>query len=156
MDVHNKNILSNPHQLLSSNLDAEYRIELDQYKEESDSDVSWKTNFLYHLSSLHGNCCQSWVMTALPRQQVRSATIPIWKLPDQGGLTTTGKTGSRSLKSHQHCPWLISLEHGAVNVKKYSTIIYYSSERHLKSALSKFVLSQSELHCVLHLFSRTF
>ena len=48
MDVHFKNILSNPHQLLPSNLDAEYRIELDQYKEESDSDVSWKTNFLYH------------------------------------------------------------------------------------------------------------
>ena len=96
MDVHYENILSNPHQSLPSNLDAEYRIELDQYKEESDSDVSWKTNFLYHLSSLHGNCCQSWVMTALPRQQVRSATIPIWKLPDQGGLTTTGKTGSSS------------------------------------------------------------
>ena len=49
MDVQYKNILSiNPHQSLPSNLDAEYRIELDQYKEESDSDVSWKTKFLYH------------------------------------------------------------------------------------------------------------
>ena len=42
MDAPYTNILSNAHQLLPSNLDAEYRIELDQYKEESDSDVSWK------------------------------------------------------------------------------------------------------------------
>ena len=93
MDAHYKNISSNNHQLLSSNLDAEYRIELDQYKEESDSDVSWNTNLV---SYLHGNCFHFWVMTAPPRQLVRSATIPIWKLPDQGGLTTTGKTGSSS------------------------------------------------------------
>ena len=46
MDAHYKNILSNPHQLPPSNLDAEYRIELDQYKEESDSDVSWMENKL--------------------------------------------------------------------------------------------------------------
>ena len=42
MNEHYENISSNPHQSLPSNLDAEYRIELDQYKEESDSDVSWK------------------------------------------------------------------------------------------------------------------
>ena len=44
MNEHYENISSNPHQSLPSNLDAEYRIELDQYKEESDSDVSWQTN----------------------------------------------------------------------------------------------------------------
>ena len=94
MNEHYENISSNPHQSLPSNLDAEYRIELDQYKEESDSDVSWQKKLTNHVSSLYGNCCHTWVMTAPPRQLVRSATIPIWKLPDQGGLTTTGKTGS--------------------------------------------------------------
>ena len=66
MDVHFKNILSNPHQLLPSNLDAEYRIELDQYKEESDSDVSWQNKltshqpcviFAWKLFPLLGNDC---------------------------------------------------------------------------------------------------
>ena len=52
MDAPYTNILSNAHQLLPSNLDAEYRIELDQYKEESDSDVSWKKNSPTSISHL--------------------------------------------------------------------------------------------------------
>ena len=72
-------------EILLSHLDAEYRIELDQYKEESDSDVSDTEDANAQLPD-----CP---IAQLPRQQVRSAKILTSRLRGLEGLTTTGRTG---------------------------------------------------------------
>ena len=97
MKVHYKFISSNSHQSLLSNLDAEYRIELDQYKEESDSDVSWKLSlpliiFTWQLLPHLGNdrpaqatseeCDDSYLEVARPRRSHHhwENRFKIWKM----------------------------------------------------------------------------